>query len=326
MTDKTGAIVVETTGGPEVLQWRDTEVPDPGTGQVQVEVVAAGINFIDIYQRNGLYPLTLPFTPGVEGAGVVEAVGDDVGTLEVGSRVAWSGSLGSYTQHRVLDAADVVEVPENVHLDLAAAVMLQGMTAHYLCHDTYPLQPGDICLIHAGAGGVGNLLIQMAKMRGARVFATVGTAEKAEVAQAAGADHVINYADTDFKQAIEEIAGPKQLAVVYDGVGKDTFERGMELLGRRGVMVTFGNSSGPPPPIEALQLMRLGSLYVTRPTLFDYNATRDQLEQRSTALFRMIADGTLEVRIGARFPLSAAADAHRALQGRSTTGKVLLEA
>ena len=326
MTDKTGAIVVETTGGPEVLQWRDTEVPDPGTGQVQVEVVAAGINFIDIYQRNGLYPLTLPFTPGVEGAGIVEVVGDDVGTLEVGSRVAWSGSLGSYTQHRVLDAADVVEVPENVPLDLAAAVMLQGMTAHYLCHDTYPLQPGDICLIHAGAGGVGNLLIQMAKMRGARVFATVGTAEKAEVALAAGADHVINYADTDFKQAIEEIAGPKQLAVVYDGVGKDTFERGMELLGRRGVMVTFGNSSGPPPPIEALQLMRLGSLYVTRPTLFDYNATRDQLEQRSTALFRMIADGTLEVRIGARFPLSAAADAHRALQGRSTTGKVLLEA
>ena len=326
MTDKTGAIVVETTGGPEVLQWRDTEVPDPGTGQVQVEVVAAGINFIDIYQRNGLYPLTLPFTPGVEGAGVVEAVGDDVGTLEVGSRVAWSGSLGSYTQHRVLDAADVVEVPENVPLDLAAAVMLQGMTAHYLCHDTYPLQPGDICLIHAGAGGVGNLLIQMAKMRGARVFATVGTAEKAEVALAAGADHVINYADTDFKQAIEEIAGTKQLAVVYDGVGKDTFERGLELLRRRGVMVTFGNSSGPPPPIEALQLMRLGSLYVTRPTLFDYNATRDQLEQRSTALFRMIADGTLEVRIGARFPLSAAADAHRALQGRSTTGKVLLEA
>jgi len=325
MTDKTGAILVETTGGPEVLQWRDTEVPDPGSGQVQVEVVAAGINFIDIYQRNGLYPLALPFTPGVEGAGIVEVVGDDVGTLEVGSRVAWSGSLGSYTQHRVLDAADVVEVPENVPLDLAAAVMLQGMTAHYLCHDTYPLQPGDICLIHAGAGGVGNLLIQMAKMRGARVFATVGTAEKAEVALAAGADHVINYADTDFKQAIEEIAGTKQLAVVYDGVGKDTFERGLELLRRRGVMVTFGNSSGPPPPIEALQLMRLGSLYVTRPTLFDYNATRDQLEQRSTALFRMIADGTLEVRIGARFPLSAAEDAHRALAGRSTTGKVLLE-
>jgi NADPH2:quinone reductase len=322
---RTNAIVVESTGGPEVLQWRQTEVPAPGAGQVLVAVAAAGINFIDTYQRGGLYPMALPFIPGVEGAGVVEALGSDVQEVEVGARVAWSGSVGSYAEHRVIAATDLVAVPDEVELDLAAAVMLQGMTAHYLCHDTYRLEEGDACLIHAGAGGVGLLLIQMAKARGATVYATVGSATKSQVAAAAGADHVINYSEVDFKEAIEDIAGPKPLAVVYDGVGRDTFEQGLELLRRRGTMVTFGNSSGPPPPIDALQLMRLGSLFVTRPTLGDYTATRELLEQRSNDLFRWIASGELDVRIGARFPLAAAADAHRAIEGRATTGKVLLD-
>jgi NADPH2:quinone reductase len=322
---QTNAIVVASTGGPEVLQWSQAEVPAPGSGQVQVRVAAAGVNFIDIYQRSGRYSLDLPFTPGVEGSGVVEAVGSEVEGLVVGDRVAWSGSLGSYAQHRVIAAAGVVKLPDDVPLDLAAAVMLQGMTAHYLCHDTYRLENGDACLIHAGAGGVGTLLIQMAKMLGATVFATVGSAAKAEVAKAAGADHVIDYTEVDFREAIEEIAGPKPLAVVYDGVGRDTFDRGLELLRRRGVMVAFGNSSGPPAAVDPLRLMRLGSLYVTRPSLFDYTATHEQLQQRSGDLFRWIAAGDLEVRVGARLPLAAAADAHRALEGRATTGKVLLD-
>lgn len=323
---QTNAIVVESNGGPEVLQWSPAELTAPGPGQVQVRVAAAGINFIDIYQRSGLYPLDLPFTPGVEGSGVVEAVGSEVADLGVGARVAWSGSLGSYAENRLIAAKDLVALPDEVPLDLAAAVMLQGMTAHYLCYDTYRLEAGDACLIHAGAGGVGNLLIQITKMLGATVFATVGSSAKVKVAEAAGADHVINYAEADFKEAIEEIAGPKPLAVVYDGVGRDTFEQGLQLLRRRGTMVTFGNSSGPPPPIDALQLMRLGSLFVTRPTLGDYTATRQQLEQRAGELFGWIASGELDVRIGARFPLAQAADAHRALEGRATTGKVLLEA
>jgi len=326
MTDNTHAIVVGNNGGPEVLEWAAVEVAAPGPGEVTVKVAAAGVNFIDVYHRDGLYPLKLPFTPGVEGAGVVTAIGPEVTAVEVGARVAWSGALGSYAEDRCIAAGDLVEVPEAVSLDLAAAVMLQGMTAHYLSHDTYPLAEGDTCLVHAGAGGVGHLLIQMAKARGATVFATVGSQEKAAVATAAGADHVINYAESDFKDAVEEIAGPKPLSVVYDGVGADTFERGLELLGRRGVMVTFGNASGPPPPTDALHLMRLGSLYVTRPTLFDYNATRSQLEQRSDDLFGWIASGELEVRIGSSFPMAEAADAHRALQGRATTGKVLLDA
>jgi NADPH2:quinone reductase len=320
----TNAIVIETTGGPEVLQWQEVEMADPGPGQLLVKVAAAGINYIDTYQRNGLYPLDLPFTPGIEGSGVVEAVGAGV-ELGVGARVAWSGSLGSYAERRLIDESAVVALPDGIDLDVAAAVMLQGMTAHYLCKDTYPLATGEACLVHAGAGGVGNLLIQIAKMCGATVFATVGSDDKANVAEAAGADHVINYTTTDFKEAIEAIAGPKPLAVVYDGVGATTFDRSLQLLRRRGVMVTFGNASGPPPPIDALQLMRLGSLYVTRPTLFDYNADRHQLEQRSGDLFRWIADGDLDVLIGGRFPLAAAADAHRALEGRSTTGKLLLE-
>jgi len=316
---------VTTIGGPEVLEWGPLELAEPGPGQIAVNVTAAGVNFIDVYHRTGLYPLPLPFTPGFEGAGVVEAVGVDV-SLEIGARVAWSTAPGSYAERVVMAADVVVEVPDSVGLDTAAAVMLQGLTAHYLSHDTYSLAEGDSCLIHAGAGGVGNLLIQMAKARGATVFATVGSSEKAEVAREAGADHVIDYSTADFGDAIEEIAGPRPLAVVYDGVGAATFERGLGLLGRRGTMVTFGNASGPPAPVDPLELARHGSVYVTRPTLRDYTGTRDELLQRTDDLFRWIAAGDLEVRIGSRFPLSEAATAHRALEGRRTTGKVLLEA
>lgn len=311
------------TGGPDVLEWGPIEVADPGPGQLRVKVAAAGVNFIDIYHRTGFYELDLPFTPGLEGAGVVEAVGPDA-LLSVGDRVAWAGSPGSYAEMIVLSAEDVVEVPDGVAFDDAAAVMLQGMTAHYLCHDTYPLAEGESCLVHAGAGGVGNLLIQMAKARGATVFATVGSPEKAAVANAAGADYVIRY--EDFDDAISEIAGPRPLAVIYDGVGAATFERGLSLLKTRGTMVTFGNASGPPPPIDLLELGRNGSLFVTRPTLRDYVASREQLERRTGDLFRDIASGDLEVRIGARFPMPEAAAAHRALESRGTTGKVLLEA
>lgn len=322
-TDTTHAITVAMTGGPDVLEWAPIEIAEPGPGQLVVKVAAAGVNFIDVYHRSGFYELDLPFTPGLEGAGIVEAVGAGV-SLEVGAPVAWAGSPGSYAERVIVEADGVVEVPGGVALDVAAAVMLQGMTAHYLCHDTYPLAEGESCLIHAGAGGVGNLLIQMAKARGAIVFATVGSPEKATVANAAGADYVIRY--EDFEDAIGEIAGPRPLEVIYDGVGAATFERGLGLLKSRGTMVTFGNASGPPPPLDLLELGRNGSLFVTRPTLRDYVASREQLERRSGDLFRDIAAGDLEVRIGARFSMPEAAAAHRALESRATTGKVLLEA
>ncbi len=320
------AIRVNRPGGAEVLEWTALDVPKPGTGEVLIRVAAAGVNFIDVYHRKGLYPLEHPFTLGVEGAGVVEELGADVSGLEEGSRVAWSGSLGSYAEYKVIAADDVIEVPEGVEMEVAAAAMLQGLTAHYLCFDTFPLSQGDVCLIHAGAGGVGHLLVQIAKRLGAVVFATVGTEEKAEVARRAGADHVIDYRRHDFKDAVEEIAGPKALSVVYDGVGADTLEGSMELLRRRGMMVTYGNASGPPPPVDPLQLMRLGSIFLTRPTLADYVTNREELERRSSDLFTWIGRGELDVHIGARFPMAEAAEAHRALQARRTIGKVLLEA
>jgi NADPH:quinone reductase len=312
-------------GGPETMEWVTLDDPTPCPTDLVVDVVAAGLNFIDTYQRRGLYPMTLPFTPGSEGAGVVRAVGADVTGFVVGDAVAWAAALGSYAQQVRVPAAVAVAVPEGLGLDVAAAVMLQGLTAHYLVFDTVPLAAGQRCLIHAGAGGVGLLLIQLAKRLGAEVFATVGTPEKGELATGAGADHVILYRDTEFGAAIEEIAGPRPLDVVYDGVGKAVFSRSMELLRRRGTMVTFGNASGPVDPVAPLALTRGGSLYLTRPTLADYS-TREELDRRSNDLFGWIADGSLSVRIGARYPLTEAAAAHRALEGRETTGKVLLEA
>lgn len=311
-------------GGAEVLTYSELEDPTPGPDDVVVELAAAGLNYIDTYQRSGLYPVPLPYTPGLEGAGRIVAVGANAGEFSVGQGVAWTAVPGSYAGLVKVPTRSAVPVPDGVSLELAAAVMLQGMTAHFLAADTFPLEPGDRCLIHAGAGGVGRLLIQIAKLRGAEVFTTVGTPEKAEAVKALGADHVILYRDTEFGAAIEAIAGPKALDVVYDGVGKDVFERSLEVLKRRGMMVTFGNASGPVDPVVPLRLMQLGSLFLTRPTLADYTATREDLLRRSGELFAWIAAGRLDVEVGLRLPLAEAAEAHRRLEGRATSGKVLL--
>ncbi len=318
------AIRVAGHGGADVLAYEEIPTPQPGQGELAVEVVAAGLNYIDTYQRSGLYPMTLPYTPGSEAAGVVRGVGEGVDDFAVGDRVAWAGVPGAYAEMAIVPTRIAVRVPEAVALDTAAAVMLQGMTAHFLAVDTFPLAPGHRCLVHAAAGGVGLLLVQIAKRRGAEVFATVGSAEKAELAQEAGADHVVLYNEADFGAAIEAIAGPRPLDVVYDGVGKATFDRSLDLLRPRGMMVTFGNASGPVDPVLPLKLSQAGSLFLTRPTLTHYIATREDLERRAGDLFGWIADGTLSVRIGARVPLAEAADAHRMLEGRQTTGKVLL--
>lgn len=302
----------------------DVETPTPGPDHLLVEVGAAGVNYIDVYQRDGLYPIEVPFIPGLEGAGVVVAVGHAVDHLGVGDRIAWSDAQGSYAELVSVPSHKAVRVPDGVSLEAAAAVMLQGMTAHYLATDTHRLEPGARCLVHAGAGGVGLLLIQIAKLAGAEVFTTVGSADKAELAKEAGADHVILYREVDFGDAVERIAGPRALDVVYDGVGKSTFDRGLGLLRRRGTMVTFGNASGPVEPISPLQLSRNGSLYLTRPTLFDYVADRHDLERRATDLFGWIGAGQLDVRVGERLPLDQARVAHELLEARKTTGKVLL--
>jgi NADPH2:quinone reductase len=260
----------------------------------------------------------------MEGAGTVEAVGDEVDGFAPGDRVAWCDVLGSDAELAVVPEGRAVAVPDGVDLEIAAAVLLQGVTAHYLATDTYPLEAGDRALVHAAAGGAGQLLVQVAKRRGAEVFATAGGPAKVEIARRAGADHAIDYLAEDFKEAVEAIAGTKAIAVVYDGVGAATFERGLELLRPRGMMVAFGNASGPPPPLDVLQLMRLGSLFVTRPTIGNYIATTDELERRAEDLFEWIAAGDLRVDIGRRYPLEQTADAHRALEARETTGKVLL--
>lgn len=318
------AIEVAETGGPHVLKWVERPDPTPGPDQVIVDLAASGLNYIDTYHRSGLYDVSLPFVPGCEGAGIVSAVGSNVADLAVGDRVAWAEAFNAYATKVPVEADRAVPVPPAVDLDIAAAVMLQGMTAHYLVTDTHPLQAGEKCLIHAGAGGVGLLLIQMARNIGAEVFTTVGSPEKAELATAAGADHVILYRDVDFAAEVEAIAGPKALAVVYDGVGKVTFEPSLGLLRPRGMMVTFGNASGPVEPMSPLILGAHGSIFLTRPSLFHYIASREELLARASDLFDWIAAGKLDVRVGDRLPLSDAAEAHRRLEGRKTTGKVLL--
>jgi NADPH2:quinone reductase len=318
------AIVVTETGGPEKLALAQVEDPSPGPGEVLVEIGAAGVNFIDIYQRNGLYPMEFPFTPGLEGAGTIVSIGDDVNGMGEGDAVAWANVTGSYAELATIPADQVIPLPEGIELSTAAAVPLQGITAHYLATDTYPLGPGHRCLIHAGAGGVGLLLTQIAKLRGAEVTTTVSTEEKAALSRNAGADHVILYTERSFKEALEDIYGPNQIDVVFDGVGKTTFEEGLDVLKPRGMMVTFGNASGPPPEISPLILSQKGSLYLTRPTMAHYIPTRDELLARTTELFDWIAAGGLDVRVGEEFALAEAADAHRALEGRRTTGKVLL--
>ncbi len=317
------AIRISEYGGPEVLALEELPDPTVANDQIVVDVAAAGVNFVDTYQRTGLYPIDVPFTAGLEGSGVVTAVGPGVSDVAVGDRVAWCGSQGSYAESCALNAAGVVAVPEAVSLETAAAAMLQGLTAHYLVKDSFPLKPGDRCLIHAGAGGTGLLLIQMAKRLGAEVFTTVGTPAKAELATEAGADHVILYEDVDFAEAICDIAGPRPLDVVYDGVGAAVFDASLDLLRRRGTMVSFGNASGPVPPIAPLRLSQGGSLFLTRPTLWDHLAERAELLARAQDLFDWIGEG-MNVRIGLELPLAEAAEAHRRLEGRATTGKILL--
>ncbi|MFP3914110.1 MAG: quinone oxidoreductase family protein [Actinomycetota bacterium] len=318
------AIQVRETGGPEALEVRELAEPDPAPGRLVVQVTAAGVNFIDTYHRNGLYPMDLPIVPGMEGAGTVVAAGEGVDNVSPGDVVAWADAIGSYAEYVSVPAERAVPVPEGIGAEIAAAAMLQGLTAHYLATSTFSLAPGHRCLIHAGAGGVGRLLTQVAKLRGAEVFTTVGSEEKAEVASAAGADHVINYREVPFQEAVEAVAGARPLDVVYDGVGASTFEAGLGLLKGRGLMVSFGNSSGAVPPVAPLTLARNGSLFLTRPTLGNYIEERVELMERSRDLFRWIEDGSLEILVGGTYPLVDAATAHRDLEGRATTGKVLL--
>ncbi|NNC91027.1 MAG: quinone oxidoreductase [Acidimicrobiia bacterium] len=318
------AIQVAVTGESDVLRMAVVPDPEPGPGEALVQLEACGINFIDVYQRRGLYPLPLPFILGQEGAGVVVALGPDSGELAVGDRVAFTSIMGAYAEQIVVPAARLVAVPDAMETPTAAAIMLQGLTAHYLAFDTFQLEPGSTCLIHAGAGGVGLLLIQVAKRLGATVFTTVGTDAKAELATAAGADHVIVYTGADFAAEVRSVVGESGLDVVYDSVGVDTFDRSLELLRPRGLLALFGQSSGPVAPLDLSRLARGGSLYVTRPTLGSYIASREELERRSRDLFGWVVNGELSVRIGSTYPLEEAAAAHDALEGRATTGKVLL--
>ena len=318
------AVQVTQTGGPEVLDAVELPDPTPGPGELLVSVSAAGVNFLDVYRRSGLYPVPLPSIPGSEIAGTVRAVGSGVVDFSVGDRVACSDADGGYAELLAVRSERAVPVPDGVTDEQAAAVLLQGLTAHYLVNDTYRLSAGKKCLLHAAAGGVGLLLVQLAKRTGAEVFATVGSAEKAPLPAAAGADHVIVTADRDFVQAVEEIAGPHPLDVVYDGVGRATFTGGLDLLRRRGTMVSFGNASGPVEPLSPLVLSAKGSLYLTRPTLADYTADAAELRARAADVFELVATGALQVRIGARVPLAEAADAHRLLESRRTTGKLIL--
>jgi NADPH2:quinone reductase len=310
-------------GGPERLEWAEVEEPRPGDEALLVEVAAAGVNFIDTYHREGRYTVALPFIPGVEGSGIVLEVGARVADFAPGDRIAWCNAPGGYAERVAIPAARAVHVPDGVPDDLAAAVLLQGFTAHYLAFDTFPLTAGDTCLVHAGAGGVGLLLIQLATAAGARVHATTSTEEKAALAASAGAVAVHRY--EGFADAIRQYEGKERpLDVVYDGVGATTFDEGLSLIRPRGLMALFGASSGPVPPFDLQGLNANGSLYVTRPSLGHYIATRRELDARARDVFGRIDAGTLDVRVGARFPLADAADAHRALEGRATTGKVLL--
>lgn len=318
------AVRVHTPGGPEALRVESVSVPTPSVGEALVRIEYAGVNFIDIYKRSGLYRIPLPATIGEEGAGVVESVGDGVGNVRAGDRVAWASVAGAYAELAILPAARLVPIPTNVETRVAAAAMLQGMTAHYLATTTYPLKQGDRCLIHAAAGGVGLLLVQVAKHRGAFVIGTAGSDEKAELARAAGANEVIVYTRQDFVAEVKRITESKGVNVVYDSVGQSTFVKGFDVLVPRGMMVTFGQSSGAIPPMDPLLLSQKGSLFMTRPTLAHYIATRDELLKRAGDLFEWIGRGALDVRVGAEFPLDRVADAHRALEGRQTTGKVLV--
>jgi NADPH2:quinone reductase len=318
------AIQIRKNGGPEVMALTELPVPEAAAGQAVVKVEAAGVNFIDVYQRNGLYSVQLPYVLGIEGSGTVSRIGSGVDTLAVGDRVAWSAAPGSYAEYVAAPVDKLVKVPEAVGFPEAAAAMLQGMTAHYLTVDTYPIKKGDTVLIHAAAGGVGQLLVQVAKRRGARVLATVSTEPKAELARKAGADHVILYSRTDFVEEVKRLTDGAGVNAVYDGVGRTTFLKSLDCLSRRGMLVSFGQASGKIEPIEPAILGAKGSLYLTRPSLFHYIADRASLERRASEVLGWIAKGELNLHIGDRIPLAEAAEAHRRLEARKTTGKVLL--
>lgn len=319
------AIKVNDNGGPEVLSLEDAEVPEPQPGEALVKISASGVNYIDTYQREGIYPIPTPFTLGQEGAGEVVAVGEGVDEVSVGDFVAYASILGSYAEYAAVPAESLV--PVNVTLveaRVAAAIMLQGMTAHYLTHSTFPLGKGHTALVHAAAGGVGLLMCQMAKMRGARVIGTAGTEEKAKLAKEAGADEVILYTEQNFAEETRNLTDGEGVDVVYDGVGKDTFEGGLDSLKRRGYMVLYGAASGPVPPFDLQTLNQKGGLFVTRPALAQYTADREELLWRAESVLSWVGNGSLDVRIGGAYPLADAAEAHRDLQGRRTAGKLIL--
>jgi len=319
------AIQIHQTGGPEVLQLAELPIPEPGPGQVLIRVEATGVNFIEIYFRKGTYKSSLPLIPGSEAAGTVEELGPGVTGFKAGDAVASVSVLGSYAEYAVVAAVSLVKIPDGLSMEMAAACMLQGMTAHYLAYSTFPLKSGDTTLIHAAAGGVGLLLTQMATRIGARVIATVSTAEKAELARAAGAQEVILYSDQEFEPEVKRLTGGKGVEVVYDSVGKTTFEGSLNCLRPRGLLALFGASSGPVPPFDLIQLSGKGSLYITRPTLWHYIGTRADLEWRAGEVLGWAASGELKLRTEHLYPLSEAAQAQRDLEARKTTGKILLE-
>jgi len=318
------AIRVHKTGGPDSLHWEDVPSPEPGNDEAIVRIEAAGVNFIDVYHRTGSYPIEIPFTPGMEGAGVVASVGQGVTEVSPGDRVAYAMNIGSYQEFAAVPAWKLVVIPDGVSSSLASAIMLQGMTAHYLCHDTFPLKPGHLALVHAAAGGVGLLLVQMAKKLGARVFGTVSTEAKAEAAKRAGADVIIRYTDEDFEAVVKEYTRGEGVDVIYDSVGKSTYEKSLESLKPRGMLVLYGQSSGKVPPLDVSILAQKGSLFLTRPTLGNYAATRGELLDRARTLFQWMNDGELKVTIDRKLPMAKAAEAHQLLEGRQTTGKLVL--
>jgi NADPH:quinone reductase len=322
--DTMRAIVVQRTGGPEVLEVRETDRPEPGRGEVRVRVEAAGVNFIDVYHRTGLYPLPLPFIPGSEAAGVVDAVGEEVSDFSVGDRVAYAMKPGSYAEFAAVPAERLVRLPDGLDARQAAAAMLQGMTAHYLVTGSYAVQRGDTVLVHAAAGGTGLLLVQLASARGARVIGTVSTAEKERLAREAGAAEVIRYTEQNFEEETRRLTDGHGVQAVYDSVGRNTFPGSLRSLAPRGTLVLFGQSSGPVEPFDPALLARHGSLFLTRPSLAHYTATRDELAWRAGEVLEAVRSGALTLRIDRTYALDEAADAHRALEGRETTGKVLL--
>jgi NADPH2:quinone reductase len=318
------AIRIHQTGGPEALQWEEVEVPEPGAGEVKLRQEAAGLNFIDVYHRTGLYKQELPFTPGVEGAGVVEAVGPDVSTVRVGDRVAYGGPPGGYAEERLIAANRLVKLPDAISFEQAAAMMLQGLTVHMLIRSVHRVHAGETILVHAAAGGVGLILCQWAKALGATVIGTVGSDQKAELAHAHGCDYPIVYTRQDFVAEVARITGENKVPVVYDGVGKDTFMRSLDCLHRRGMMVSYGNASGPVDPFPPSVLAQKGSLFLTRPTAYDYFVSHDELETAANELFEMVVSGKVKIEVKQRFALKDAAEAHRALEARKTAGSTVL--